>query len=160
MTRRCAILLLALLVPLLGAGCGVRPSGVITGLPAPTGPTEGTGPLIYFVADGQLLAIPRAIGGDPVAVLAAGPDANQRAQGLSTQVPAAAAPASVVRANHAFTVLLATDVTTLTSTAVDQIVCTVLAQRPVLVPGSGSDVQTVTLRGGGHTVQRGCPVAR
>jgi hypothetical protein len=155
-----------LLVVLVAAGCGVRPSGVITGVEAPSGPAEGEVPpgspalsptsslALFFVSGDRVASVPRhLVHEDLVGMLADGPDPDERAQGLSTEVPKAAAPATVTASGSGMDVALATDVDGLTRFAVDQIVCTLLAQHP--------GTMTATLRGGGHTTeQRTCPVGR
>jgi hypothetical protein len=149
-------------VALVAAGCGVRPSGVITGVEAPSGRTEGEvlpgspglSPALYFVSGDRLVAVARhLLDEDLVGMLADGPDPDERARGLSTQVPKAAAPATVAGDEPDLEVGLATDVAELSPFAVDQIVCTLLAHR--------TTASTVTLHGGGHTTdQRTCPIAR
>jgi len=52
MTRRHLLARVVLIGVVLTAGCGVRPSGVITGGPAPTRPAEGAA--LYFLAKSSL----------------------------------------------------------------------------------------------------------
>jgi len=153
MTRVVAILL----VLLTAAGCGVRPSGVISGLDAPAGPREGTVPTLFFVHQHQVVAVRHAApgipGADTVTLLAAGPDRDGRGKGLTTQVPMAMAPATITESGGGLEVQLHGDVAELTSLAVDQIVCTLLMQYP--------GAAWASLRGGSHTVdQRTCPAGR
>ena len=135
-----------LAVAVLGTGCGVRPSGVILGGDAPSGPAA-PGPsaaTLYFVLNGTVVPVPRdgigAAPADRVRLLEAGPTSAERATGYTTEVPPLGSPMIV----SGFTAELGIDVTTLTPNAVTQIVCTILA--------AGSDVSagTVTLSGGGQ----------
>ncbi len=81
-----------LLGTLLAAGCGVRPSPVITGRSAVSGPAQGI--WLYLVAQGELVLVLRPVNHGPadppseaLARLAAGPQQNERAQGLTSEVP-------------------------------------------------------------------------
>ena len=156
------------LVPLVAlAGCGVRPSGVITGGNPPSGAVQPTatgrpglpppGPVtLYLVKGGRLSAVTRPGGplspADTLALLAAGPTATERAQGLITDVPAGAGPFSVTAnpAGH-LVVTLSTPAGQLSTLAVEQIVCTTAATTtatatapdgpdPVTVVGAGEVV--------------------
>ncbi|SCF10880.1 hypothetical protein [Micromonospora chokoriensis] len=150
-TRRTGRALVAggLLVAVLTAGCGVRPSAVITGRAAVSGPTEGIG--IYLLAQGDLALVlrqpkatqagvtpavtcsPSAPGGSPcqpaqaLALLAAGPSGEERASGLTSEVPAGLGPFTVKPAAQRsdLTVKTTGAVGPLTADAFDQIVCTV-----------------------------------
>jgi len=79
MTRRTRTVLtvLSLFAALGSAGCGVRPSGVIAGLEAPSGPSQNTELLLYLLSDGAVVPVRRTMDTtsdtDLVAVLAAGP---------------------------------------------------------------------------------------
>lgn len=156
MSRRFGRIVLAVVsVVVLGAGCGVRPSGVITGGPAPTGPAEGA--LLYFLTDSSLMPVlrptrQRLSPTRTLALLQAGPDAGERAANLSTEVPAGLGPVSVrPRASGTVEVVVTADVTTLSTRAVDQIVCTA---GDALATGA-----PVTLTGGGQTRgPRVCPL--
>ena len=71
-----ALLAGGLLLTLLAAGCGVRPSAVITGRPPVSGPARGTG--LYLLAQGELVLVLRPVNTDPspaaaLPLLAAGP---------------------------------------------------------------------------------------
>lgn len=153
MTRVLAVLL----VVLAAAGCGVRPSGVIPGLEAPAGPAEQTVPTLYFVAAGKVVPVRSMAPGQPranvVDLLAAGPDLSWRRKGMTTQVPPDAGPAMVKQVDRSLDVRLRSDPTMMSTLALDQIVCTLLAQYP--------NATSAALRGGGHTVdRRTCPVGR
>ncbi|MCZ7374829.1 hypothetical protein [Micromonospora sp. WMMC250] len=137
-----------LLVAVLTAGCGVRPSAVITGRAAVSGPTEGIG--VYLLAQGDLALVlrqpkatqagavpavtcsPSSPGGSPcqpaqaLALLAAGPSEEERAGGLTSEVPAGLGPFTVTGTQRSdLTVTTTGAVGPLTADAVDQIVCTV-----------------------------------
>jgi len=146
-------LLLAALVLLLAvAGCGVRPSGVITGGDPPHGAVQPSATItLYLVKDGQLAAVTRPGGpplsqADTLALLAAGPNAREQAQGLTSEVPPGAGPFSVSAdsAGH-FVVTVSTPAGQLSTMAVEQIVCTAVATAPgglvqVTVVGAGQSV--------------------
>jgi hypothetical protein len=134
------------------AGCGVRPSGVISGVPAPSGPVvpeASNSTKLYFLMGGQPTASQRqrtrTEPADVLALLAAGPDDDERAAGLTTQVPANAAPVSVEGAPSGVTVTLGTDVSALSTVATEQIACTLRHQ------DSAASVPPITLIGGGHS---------
>jgi len=118
-------------------GCGVRPSEVITGRPAPGGSAEGI-PL-YLLADGQLTLVLRtAKQVDPLTLLALGPTVEERGRGLTSEVPPGILP--IARSTDPGGVVVRTgfDVTALSTAAVDQIVCTASPGRlPVSFVGPG-----------------------
>jgi hypothetical protein len=128
MTRR-RLLALVVLLAVFGAGCGVRPSGVITGGPAPTGPVTGT--VLYFLAGSALTPVLRS-SRQPLwptqilALLQDGPSDDERAAHLTSEVPSGLDPVKVTTdAAGDVDVVVSVDVRTLSTTAVDQIVCTV-----------------------------------
>ncbi|MEU7750519.1 hypothetical protein [Micromonospora sp. NPDC049171] len=129
MTRR-ALLAGGLLLTLLATGCGVRPSEVITGRQAVSGPSQGTG--LYLLAQGELVLVLRpatadAAPADALALLAAGPQENERAQGLTSAVPAGFDPVTVTsEADRSAGLRVRTTIAarSLSSTAADQIICT------------------------------------
>ncbi|MEU8010122.1 hypothetical protein [Micromonospora parva] len=121
-----------LLGPLLAAGCGVRPSVVITGRPAVSGPGQGVG--LYLVAQGELVLVLRPVKGDSspntaLALLAAGPQPNERGQGLTSDVPTGLDPVVEVTPTAGrfggLTVRVTGTAQALSPTATDQIICTV-----------------------------------
>jgi hypothetical protein len=128
MTRR-HLLACVVLIAVLNAGCGVRPSGVITGRPAPTGPAEGAA--LYFLANSSLRLVLRPTRQhlsptQTLALLQNGPNGDERAANLTSEVPAGLDPVTVtIDASGNVDVVVSADVTTLSTTAVDQIVCTV-----------------------------------
>ncbi len=129
------------------SGCGIRPTDPIPGLEAPSGPVENTSPALYWVSEGQVVAVNRPQGSlsgfDVVALLAQGPTAAEQARGLVTEVPFDAAPATIDRVANGLDVNISTDVSLLSKAAVQQIVCTLLGIQAV---------GTVNLRGGGHSL--------
>ncbi|MEV4623159.1 hypothetical protein AB0J74_31180 [Asanoa sp. NPDC049573] len=133
----------ALLATLL-AGCGVRPSGVITGGPAPANTISGL--RLYLIADGRPALVARGLKplqqpSEIVDLLAAGPNAAERAAGFTSEVPAGIAPVKLTSEGTGTTVALAADVDGLSVLAVNQIVCTVQAMAgsgPVTLVSSGT----------------------
>ncbi|MBE1491433.1 GerMN domain-containing protein [Plantactinospora soyae] len=131
--RRGWFVVVALLMALV-AGCGVRPTGVITGGAAPVGPARGV-PL-FFVADQHLALVLRPTTpvdsvDDVLALLLAGPDPTERELGYGTEIPAdAGRPTTTTSDPSGTTVKLSGDVLALSPTAVDQIVCTVRDAMP------------------------------
>jgi hypothetical protein len=140
------------LVAVLTAGCGVRPSGVITGGPAPT-KQVGTGPgqppawgaALYFVAGSGLAPVlrPARLPLTPtraLALLQDGPNDDERAANLTSEVPAGLGPVAVTTgASGDVDVVVSADVTTLSATAVDQIACTVRDALPTAASITVSD---------------------
>ncbi len=137
--------LLAVVLVLVG-GCGVRPGGVVLGGPAPT---TASAAVLYLVADGRVVPVPRPDPGpsDGLTLLTAGPTAAERDQGFTTDVPVGVVLGGSSSADG-FAVTASVDVSALSPTAVDQIVCT-----------AALDSSPVTVTGGGRsTGPRTCPV--
>jgi hypothetical protein len=140
------------------AGCGVRPSGVITGDDPPSGAVApATTITLYLVKNGRLSAVTRPRGrlfpADTLALLAAGPTAREQAHGHTTDVPPEAGPFSVTAkpAGH-LVVTLSTPAGELSTLAVEQIVCTAAAATAPEIPAQ------VTVEGAGQSVgPRNCP---
>lgn len=130
------------------AACGIRPTDVIVGLEAPSGPVENASPSLYFVSSGKVVAVSRPQGSltgtDVIGLLAQGPTESEQARGLTTEVPFDVVPATVDRVANGLDVTVSTDVTLLSNVAVQQIVCTLLNIQAV---------GTVNLRGGGHSLE-------
>ncbi|MEH1168237.1 hypothetical protein V6V47_22915 [Micromonospora sp. CPCC 205539] len=169
--RRATRLLLAagVLLTLLTAGCGVRPSAVITGSAAQAGQSEGIH--LYLVWRGQLALVIRptnvvaapavshgALADGPFLMLAEGPDESERGRGLTSEVPAGLVPtAPVVAKADGLTVTVNGAVTSLSAIAAAQIVCTV-ADNAALT-GQGTRYAPVTLVGSdGVRPPRSCPI--
>jgi hypothetical protein len=165
MTRRhplTRLVLIAVLTAVLAAGCGIRPSGVITGGPAPAvpvvdGPPAPWGTTLYFLADSSLRRVLRPTRQllsptQALTLLQDGPDGAERPTGLTSEVPTGLDPVSVTTdASGDVDVVVAADVTTLSDTAVDQIVCTV---REALATAAPITVSSGAARRG----PRLCPV--
>lgn len=146
------------LVPLLAiAGCGVRPSDVIIGDSPPSGMVEPAAVTLYLVKGGRLTAVTRPGGpapsaADALSLLAAGPTARERRDGLASAVPLDAGPFSTTAAPAGHLVVtMSAPADELSPLAVDQIVCTAAATLP-------RGPVRVTLVGAGRRVgPRGCP---
>jgi hypothetical protein len=89
------------------------------------------------VFDHKVTAVVRAGTADPLTLLANGPDDNERAQGFTTEIPPDAGPIQLTQSG----VTLSSNVSALSTTAVNQIVCTVT---------NGPGVAAVTLAGRGQ----------
>ncbi|MFI7604375.1 hypothetical protein ACIBTV_04550 [Micromonospora sp. NPDC049366] len=162
-SRLAALLAGLMLVTLVAAGCGVRPSGVVIGRPAPAGPTEGA--RLYLVRQGELTPVVRLTKQrftpeQVVGLLPAGPTERERSQGLTTEVPPGLVPTgSPVPTPGAVgvTLTMTGTVTTLSAVAADQIICTAsdatgfadLGRKSVPVTIAGSD---------GSRAPRVCPL--
>ncbi|GAA5201573.1 hypothetical protein GCM10023322_81840 [Rugosimonospora acidiphila] len=148
--RRTLVVVAALAVSLL-AGCGVRPSGVITGGPAPQAPGEKV--QLYLLSHAMLTPVVRPLTAVPTPTqaleqLAAGPDGDELAQGYTTEVPRDVAPVVVTIRSSSVTVKLSSDPAGLSAAAVGQIVCTV---GEVVVTAGQQARPAVTLIGQGHS---------
>ncbi|HKN96350.1 MAG TPA: hypothetical protein VJX10_04480 [Pseudonocardiaceae bacterium] len=127
-----------MLIAVLTAGCGVRPSGVITGGPAPTEQVGGVA--LYFLDNSSLTPVfrptrQRLSPQQALVLLQHGPNGDERAANLTSQVPTGLDPVTVtIDASGNVDVVVSADVTTLSTTAVDQIVCTVHAALPTAAP--------------------------
>ncbi|MET7397267.1 hypothetical protein ABZS66_27660 [Dactylosporangium sp. NPDC005572] len=147
-----ALAVLAVLAVLLPAGCGVRPSGVITGGPAPR--AAGGWVRLYLVKDGTLTPVLRRA--DPhtrptqtLELLLAGPTGDERADGYTTEVPPGLGPVAVQAGELAATVAVAGDPVALSATAAGQIACTVVDA--VSADPAARPRFTVTLTGPGRS---------
>lgn len=131
MTRRALLAGGVLLTLLATGGCGVRPSEVITGRPAVSGPSRGIG--LYLLAKGELVLVLRSAPEDTsptnaLALLAAGPLEYERGQGFTSEVPAGLDPVTLTSGadpSGGLTVRTTGAARSLSSTAADQIICTV-----------------------------------
>ncbi|MDH2427981.1 hypothetical protein [Sphaerisporangium sp. TRM90804] len=130
------------------AGCGVRPSDAISAGDPPSGPVAPPVKItLYLVKNGRLSAVtrpgPPLSPADTLTLLAAGPTAAERADGLTTDVPTGAGPISVTAEPAGrLLVTLSTPAGELSATAVAQIVCTAAAAAPesparITVVGAG-----------------------
>lgn len=127
------------------AGCGVQPSGIIYGSAPPSGAVvPATFTSLYLVADGQLAPVARSAGpmsrAAGLEMLAQGPTEQERARGLTSEVPAAAAPFSVTADVSGRTVVTTSaPAGELSALAVDQIACTASDGGQVMIIGAGSN---------------------
>ncbi|GAB3974374.1 hypothetical protein GCM10027615_39740 [Plantactinospora veratri] len=108
----------------------------------------GAGVGVFFVAEQRVTLVlrpstPPGSVDDALALLLAGPDRRERQQGYRTEIPTDAEPAVTTSDPSGTTVKLGTDVTALSATAVDQIVCTVRYALPDDRP-AGRSVVTLT----------------
>ncbi|MBQ0904454.1 hypothetical protein [Micromonospora sp. U21] len=153
-----------LLFALLATGCGVRPSDVITGRSATSGPAVGVG--LYLLSHGQLALVIRETKGitaspeQTLGMLAAGPDDSERSQGLVSEVPVGLVPATPVTATAdgpGVTVTMTGAVLPLSAAAADQIICTVATA--VTLTGQVDSFAPVTIAGpDGVRAPRSCPI--
>ena len=173
--RKAARLLLAgsVLVVSLLAGCGIRPTGVITGGPAPvvTSPENlgqsrpGRVVPLYLVSNGRPMLAPRKAGplrpDEVLELLAAGPNPDERNRGYTSEVPRRISPIAVALDRtdpvKLGTVELGTDVTALTATAADQITCTFLATLSVEGRSVVAGARVVLVGKGRHRGPLTCP---
>lgn len=122
------LLVLAVLLGLACVGCGVQPSGVIPGDPAPTGPVNGV--TLYFVRNGEVVPALRATDTalTPTEamnlLLTGGVDDQERAVGLSTDLPPGTGPATLTNDATGTTLTIAVDPGPLRPAAKNQLVCT------------------------------------
>lgn len=159
-TGRARLLVAGLVLSLVAlTGCGVQPSGVITGAAPPSGRAEPATTILYLVSDDRLSPVRRPGGplsqAATLALLAASPTDEERAQGLTTAVPPEAAPFSVsARTSGRIVVTLSTPASELSTVAVAQIVCTAAAAAP-------ASPTRVTVLGAGQETHdpRSCPLA-
>ncbi|MFI0420878.1 hypothetical protein [Spongiactinospora sp. 9N601] len=136
------------------AGCGVQPSDAIPAGEPPSGPVaRATTIKLYFLKNGRLSAVTRPwadgrplFPGDTLALLAAGPNTTETAQGFTTDVPPDAGPFSaIVRPVGQVVVNLSIPAKDLSERAVEQIACTAADAGPespaeVSVVGTGRSV--------------------
>ncbi|MEW2427087.1 hypothetical protein AB0877_03645 [Micromonospora sp. NPDC047644] len=157
------LLVSGLLLTLVAAGCGVRPSTVITGRPPISGPAQGA--WLYLLARGELVLVLRPAKTAPppaaaLSLLAAGPVANERAQGFTTDVPVDLDPVTVTAAagrTGDLTVRAEIAVQALSAQAVDQIICTTVAAAEQV--SAANSATTVTIVGSdGARGPRACPI--
>jgi len=140
------------------AGCGVQPSGVITGDAPPSGAVARAATITLYLVDGGRLSPVTRPGGPPLsaadtlALLATGPSAGERARGLGTEVPPDIGLVSVaVDPVGDLVVTLSPPVGRLSALAVEQIACTAATAMP-------QGAAQITVAGTGRRVSRHeCP---
>lgn len=118
-------LVLLAAVAALTAGCGIRPSVVIEGAAAPTEDLDGV--VLFFLNGGVLTRVTRTPVEpvkDLLTLLGQGLTGMEQSQGLTTEVPAGAAPTTASDNGEMVTVSISSPVAELSSNAQDQIVCT------------------------------------
>ncbi|MEU9099776.1 hypothetical protein [Streptomyces sp. NPDC048361] len=132
---------------LLAAGCGIQSTDVIAvGDPASAQavPPPDQGTVLYFVGPDGLMPVVRDGGPGPaLPLLFAGPDANEKAAGLRSELPPLRGPLKMGVGEGEVTVVFGQDVSKITVVARRQIACTAL--RAV---ARGADLR-VTIRGTG-----------
>lgn len=149
MRKSIALLLLAMAV----SACGVRPSVVIQGGPAPSAPDVLNADTLFLVNDGKLAMVQRSatgLSGEVQALrqLTEGPTGLEREQGLTTELPSDVGQIELTPGQGTMRISLNVDVNTLSEMAVDQVVCTAGLVKEI----------TVTLVGGGHSrLAEPCP---
>ncbi|GHF28197.1 hypothetical protein GCM10017786_72850 [Amycolatopsis deserti] len=137
---------IGLLLVLVLAGCGVRPTDPVSAGEPPVGAAPG--PILVFLQAGKLQPVVRETGrlGTPaeaVALLLAGPTPQEDAAGLSSGLPPGAVGASVGALDQGIvTVNLTAPLGFLPELAKDQIVCTVIAVQAQ----TGADAANVLVR--------------
>ncbi|MFG2720924.1 hypothetical protein ACGFW5_21880 [Streptomyces sp. NPDC048416] len=141
---------------LLAAGCGIQSTDVIAvGDPASAEamPPSNDGTVLYFVGpDGLMPVVREGVPRSPLLLLFAGPDADERAAGLRTELPSGIGALKLSMDAGGMTVMIGHDVSGLTALAQRQIACTALRSAP---PGRD---RKVTIRGTGPAGPLG-PVA-
>ncbi|WP_116101116.1 hypothetical protein [Amycolatopsis thermalba] len=122
---------IGLLLVLVLAGCGVRPTNPVSAGDPPVGAAPG--PILYFLQAGELQPVVRATGhlgtvADAVALPPSGPTPDEYAVNYASMLPPGAVGASVGTLDQGVvTVHLTVPLDVLPETAKDQIVCTVIA---------------------------------
>ncbi|HEX6353101.1 hypothetical protein [Actinophytocola sp.] len=144
--------LVGVVLVVLVAGCGVRPSGVITGIPAPSGPAEGAE--LYLLSAGDVTPVLRPTGQqlspvETLTLLAAGPTPEERLEGLGSDVPANMGALAVTSSETEILVTLGGDVSGLSAAALEQITCTTVVA--VFPDHSPPGQVSVTVTGGGQS---------
>jgi hypothetical protein len=139
------------------AGCGVQPSGVITGDAPPSGAVARAETITLYLLDGGRLSAVTRPGGPPLsaadtlALLAAGPSAGERARGLGTEIPAGTGPFSVAGDPAGdLVVTVSPPVGGLSALAVEQIACTAA----VAMPQGAAQITVAGRRVGRHECPR------
>ena len=159
MTRR-RLTWLVVLLALVCAGCGVRPSGVIPGDQAPTGPVYGV--TLYFARHNELIPTLRATTNqftpiETITALASGPDPREQTDGMTTQVPPGIVAVSLAPDPSGNTFLtLNVNPNTLSTVAIGQLTCT--ATTAIANAGLSVNADTFFIAGqGAHIGPLRCP---
>ena len=147
-----------MLAVVLLTGCGVAPSEVEEGGPAPTGLARGT--TLYFLdEDGELIPSVRRTGRlgtvlGAVQLLMAGIGANESEAGLHTAIPADGIRAVVVDTGPHIQVALPFDSSEIGRAGVNQVMCTAVG---VTRASGRDDVRVSVLLTSGEEFSRRCP---
>ncbi|MFE9401117.1 hypothetical protein ACFYNY_05000 [Streptomyces sp. NPDC006530] len=130
----------------LAAGCGIQSTDVIAvGDPASAQAMPGdNATVLYFTGpDGLMPVVREGAPKPPLPLLFAGPDQDERAAGLGTELPSAQGALKMSVSGSTVTVVLGQDVSRLTPLAQRQIACTALQavvkdrERRVMINGTG-----------------------
>ncbi|WP_406505280.1 hypothetical protein [Streptomyces sp. NBC_00212] len=154
-----ALAALALLpAGLFAAGCGIQSTDVIAvGGPASAQAVPpGDGTVLYFTGpDGLMPVVREGTSQAPLPLLFAGPDKDERAAGISTELPPVQGAFKMSVEEGRVTVELGQDVSGLTPVAQRQIACTVLQ-----AVARGGTVRVMILGGGAKSSLSplACPV--
>ncbi len=143
-----AVVALALLpAGLLAAGCGIQSTDVIAvGDPASAQamPPSDDSTVLYFTGpDGLMPVVREGAPRPPLPLLFAGPNQDERAAGLGTELPPVQGALKMSVSGNTVTVVLGQDVSRLTPLAQRQIACTALRtvardrERRVTINGTG-----------------------
>lgn len=147
-------LLLCAVVALLTAGCGIRPSDVIHGVEAPKEELDGV--VLFFLNAGTLTRVVRP-SAEPfeheLTLLAEGPTQREQREGLTTEIPPAAAPITQTADAMTVTVSISSPVAELSENAKDQLTCTAVP------PWQEPQVQVVIAGPDQSTPVDACPFA-
>jgi hypothetical protein len=144
---------LILLLLLVLAACGVRPTVPIEGGAGPTEElTEGT--VLYLLHGATLTRVVRpATAGTALNVLAEGLTREELAEGLTTEVPRSAAPITATMSSGGISVRVSSGLRSLSPLARSQLVCTA-------IPPDGNGPMTVVLSDAQETLPpQQCPFA-
>ncbi|MGW7573075.1 GerMN domain-containing protein [Streptomyces sp. NPDC054765] len=137
------------LLALAAAGCGIRPTGVTDGGTAPSGISQGM--RIYFASDSGPRGVPRPGAtidqlDDAFKLLAGGPTAAERADGLGNLIPAEKGFTATSRRGSVTVDAPGYAAASPQDPATGQLVCT-LARAEVLLHGTRPDKVQVTIAG-------------
>lgn len=144
-----------LVLALVCAGCGVLPSGAIPGDAAPTGPVNGV--TLFLVRNDQLVptlrtTLTQLTPIEAISVLVAGPDSDEQGQGLRTDVPADLAPVDVATTMSGTTLDIGIDPNTLSTMAVEQLVCTALSAIGAQTIPAPGNIGVFSIAGAGRAI--------
>ncbi|HJP75264.1 MAG TPA: hypothetical protein VJ914_13400 [Pseudonocardiaceae bacterium] len=151
---------LVVLLALVCAGCGVRPSGAIPGDQAPTGPVYGV--TLYFARHNELIPTLRATTNqftpiEAITALVSGPDSREQSDGMTTQVPPGIVADGLTTDPSGQTFLgVNINPTTLSTVAVGQLTCTAITA----IANAGTSINADTFFIAGQGAQIGplrCP---